>query len=169
VCMAFGTPVMGIDLWGSSPLREIGISGVYPIGGRHRIPRWCVSPVRKRDAIRPTQPLCKRQDVGYVRNSAKANSMSEDLCSQNHTHGYGSANRTPYKRRRASVEYRSPPQYWLRRATNRSIHLEPLTDLGHISKREHLQISPRWLYAYEPSGVGNPAVRAIAKNIKTIP
>jgi hypothetical protein len=42
-----------------------------------------------------------------------------------------------------------PPPCWPRRATSRSIHLEPLSDLGHISKPEHQQISPRWLYAYE--------------------
>ena len=81
----------------------------------------------------------------------------------------GSTDRAPYWRRRTSVEYRLPPQSWPRRTTNRSIHLEPLTGRGHISKPDLQKIDSRCLYAYEPSGVGNPAVRAIAKNIKTIP
>ena len=34
------------------------------------------------------------------------------------------------------MEYRLPPQYWPRRAKNRSICLEPLTGLGQISKPE---------------------------------
>jgi hypothetical protein len=67
---------------------------------------------------------------------------SEDPCSQSHTHGYGSANRTPYKQRRVSVEYRLRPQCWLRRATNRSIPLEPLTGLECISKPELQSIYP---------------------------
>ena len=54
----------------------------------------------------------------------------------------------PRHERSASVAYHLPPPCWPRRATSRSIHLEPLTNLGHISKPEHQQISPRWLYAY---------------------
>jgi hypothetical protein len=48
----------------------------------------------------------------------------------------GSDDRAPRHERSASVAYRLPPPCWVRRATNRSIHLEPLTDLGHISKPE---------------------------------
>jgi len=40
------------------------------------------------------------------------------------------------------------PPSWPRGATSRSIHLEHLTGCGHINKPEHLQISPRCLYAY---------------------
>jgi hypothetical protein len=40
------------------------------------------------------------------------------------------------------------PHHWLRRATNRSIHPEPVTNLGHISKPELQQIYPMCLYAY---------------------
>jgi len=99
--------------------------------------RWCKRTASKSGAIRPIRPSCKLHGVGYVQSFAKANSTSEDPCLQSHTHGYGSANRTLYKRRRASVGHRLPPQCWLRRATNRSIHLEPLTGHGHISKPEH--------------------------------
>jgi hypothetical protein len=110
--------------------------------------RRCESTTSKSDAKRPIRPSCKQHGVGYERSCAKGNSTSEDPCSQNHTHGYGSANRTPYKRRRASVAYRLAPTCWPRRATNRSIHLEPLTRRGHISKPALPQIYPRCLYAY---------------------
>ena len=42
----------------------------------------------------------------------------------------------PRHERSASVAYRLRPPCWPRRATSRSIHLEPLTDLGHIGKPE---------------------------------
>ncbi len=48
----------------------------------------------------------------------------------------GSDDKATQHERRASVAYRLAPPCWPRRATNRSIHLEPLTDLGHISKPE---------------------------------
>jgi len=54
----------------------------------------------------------------------------------------------PTYARRAAVAYRLPPQCWLRRATSRSIHLEPLTGLGHFCKPELHSILPRCLYAY---------------------
>ncbi len=47
------------------------------------------------------------------------------------------------------MAYRLRPPCWPRRATSRSIHLEPLTDLGHIGKPERQQIYPRCLYAYD--------------------
>ena len=50
----------------------------------------------------------------------------------------GSDDRAPRQERVASVAYRLPQLCWPRRATNRSIHLEPLTDLGHIRKPELL-------------------------------
>jgi hypothetical protein len=53
------------------------------------------------------------------------------------------------------VAYCSAPPCWPRRATCRSIHLEPLTDLGHIGKPERQQIYPRCLYAYVCSWLGN--------------
>ncbi len=48
----------------------------------------------------------------------------------------GSDDKAPRHERSASVAYRLAPPYWPRRATSRSIHLEPTTDLGHISKPE---------------------------------
>ena len=55
----------------------------------------------------------------------------------------------PRHERSASVAYRLRPPCWPRRATSRSIHLEPLKDLGHIGKPERQQIYPRCLYAYD--------------------
>ena len=74
--------------------------------------------------------------------------LNPSLRSSYHTHRYGSSNRTSYKRRSASVAYRLAPTCWRRRALTRSIHLEPLTNLGHISKPELQPIYPRCLYAY---------------------
>jgi len=111
--------------------------------------RRCESTASKSGAITPIRPLRKLHDVGYVRSSAKANGTSGGPGSQGCTMGLlGSADRAPYKRRRASVGHRLPPQCWPRRATSRSIHLEPLTDLGHFCKPELHSILPRCLYAY---------------------
>ena len=54
----------------------------------------------------------------------------------------------PRHDRNASVAYRLAPTCWPRRATNRSIHLEPLSERGYTSKPEPQQIYPRCLYAY---------------------
>ena len=48
----------------------------------------------------------------------------------------GSDDRATQHERSAAVAYRLAPPSWPRRATCRSIHLEPLTDLGHIGKPE---------------------------------
>jgi hypothetical protein len=48
----------------------------------------------------------------------------------------GSDDRAPRHERSASVAYRLAPTCWPRKATSRSIHLEPLTDLGYLSKPE---------------------------------
>jgi hypothetical protein len=68
----------------------------------------------------PHRQIAKRK--GYVRRDV---------------YTWGTADRAPYWRRRVSVAYRLPLHCWLRRATNRSIHLEPLTGRRHISKPEH--------------------------------
>ena len=60
----------------------------------------------------------------------------------------GSDDRAPRHERSASVAYRLPSPSWPRRGTNRSIHIEPLTGLWHISKPRRHQIYPRCLYAY---------------------
>jgi hypothetical protein len=44
--------------------------------------RRCESTVSKSDAIRPIWPSCKQHGVGYEQGSARANSTSEDPCSQ---------------------------------------------------------------------------------------
>ena len=44
--------------------------------------RRCESTASKSGAIRPIWPSCKQHGVGYLRSSAKANSTSEDPCSQ---------------------------------------------------------------------------------------
>jgi hypothetical protein len=112
--------------------------------------RRCERTASKSGAIRPIRPLRKLHDVGvraelrkrkwYVRRAGFAGlctHASPGLCGQSPFHG-----------RRASVEYRLPPQCWLRRATNRIIHLEPVTGRGHIGKPEHQEISPRCLCDY---------------------
>jgi hypothetical protein len=120
--------------------------------------RRCESTASKSGAITPIRPLRKLHDVGYVRSSPKANGTSGGPGSQGCVHmgPSGSANMIPFNRRRGSVAYRLSPQCWLRRAKSRSIHLEPLTDLGHISEPEPQQIYPRCLYAYAatPTGFG---------------
>ena len=77
----------------------------------------------------------------------------------------GSDDRAPRHERSASVAYRLPPPCWVRRATNRSIHLEPLTDLGHISKPELQQIYLRCLYAYEEARKLRQEKRAATKQV----
>jgi hypothetical protein len=112
--------------------------------------RRCESTASKSDAIRPIRPSCKLHGVGYERSSAEAKNTSEGPGSWGCVliGPSGSANMTPFNRRRGSVAYRLPPQCWLRRAKSRSIHLELLTGRGQISKPEHQQISPWCLYAY---------------------
>jgi hypothetical protein len=102
--------------------------------------RRCVGAASKSDSTWPIRPLCKRHGIGYVRSCAKANGTSEGPGSQGCVPWVSWALRTepPTGRRRGSVEYRLPPQCGLRRAINRSIHLDAYNGPWvYISRPEH--------------------------------
>ena len=109
----------------------------YPIGGKRRILRRCVSTESKSDGTRPTRPLCKLQDGAPALSYAKINSTSEGPCSQGCTHvSFGFCGQSPLQAATCVCGVSLATTMLALKAPNRSIHLEPLPDLKHISKPE---------------------------------